>query len=65
MAITFISKGKTINLDKDKISLSKALAELDLYPEMVLAVKNGELIEEDALLLDGDTIKLIAAISGG
>ncbi|MBN1136995.1 MAG: MoaD/ThiS family protein [Anaerolineae bacterium] len=36
-----------------------------LNPESVLAVRNGQLINEATLTQDGDTIKLIAVVSGG
>jgi sulfur carrier protein ThiS len=36
-----------------------------LNPESVLAVRDGQLINEATLTRDGDTIKLIAVVSGG
>jgi sulfur carrier protein ThiS len=36
-----------------------------LNPESVLAVRNGRLINEATLTEDGDTIKLVAVVSGG
>jgi len=36
-----------------------------LNPESVLAVRDGRLINEATLVQDGDTIKLIAVVSGG
>ena len=37
----------------------------DLNPESVLALRNGKLINEETLAEDGDTIKLVAVVSGG
>jgi sulfur carrier protein ThiS len=37
----------------------------DLNPEAVLAVRDGTLINDATLTRDGDTIKLVAAVSGG
>jgi len=34
-------------------------------PESVLAVRDGQLINEATLTNNGDTIKLIAVVSGG
>lgn len=36
-----------------------------LNPESILAVRNGTLVNEATLTQDGDTIKLVAVISGG
>ena len=36
-----------------------------LNPESVLAVRDGKLINEATLTQDGDTIKLVAVVSGG
>lgn len=38
---------------------------LGLDPEAVLAVRDGQLINEATLTRDGDTIKLVAVVSGG
>jgi len=47
------------------MTLLSALQKADILPEAVIATRDGELIEEDEILQDGETIKLIAAISGG
>ena len=36
-----------------------------LNPESILAVRDGKLINEATLTQDGDTIKLVAVVSGG
>jgi sulfur carrier protein ThiS len=36
-----------------------------LNPESVLAVRDGRLINEATLTQEGDTIKLVAVVSGG
>ena len=36
-----------------------------LNPEAILAVRDGQLINEATLTREGDTIKLVAVISGG
>ena len=50
---------------KAGMALLDALKKCDIVPESVIATRNGELITEDELLIDGETIKLIAVISGG
>jgi sulfur carrier protein ThiS len=37
----------------------------DLNPESVLALREGKLINEATLTEEGDTIKLVAVVSGG
>ena len=36
-----------------------------LNPESILAVRDGKLINDATLTRDGDTIKLVAVVSGG
>jgi len=47
------------------MTLLDALKKNNLIPEGIIATREGELIEEDELLRDGETIILISAISGG
>ncbi len=47
------------------MTLLSALKKIEILPESVIATRQGELIEEDEILKDGEVIKLIAAISGG
>jgi len=47
------------------MTLLSALQKIDVLPGSVIATREGELIEEDEILKDGEVIKLIAAISGG
>ena len=41
------------------------IVEAGLNPESILAVRNGKLINEETLTAEGDTIKLVAVVSGG
>ncbi len=47
------------------MTLLSALKKCNILPESVLATREGEMIEEDEILKDGDIIKLVAVISGG
>jgi len=47
------------------MTLLSALQRIDILPEAVIATRDGELIEEDEILREGETIKLVAVISGG
>lgn len=42
-----------------------ALQKIRILPEAVISTRNGEVITEDEILVDGDVIKLISVISGG
>jgi sulfur carrier protein ThiS len=42
-----------------------ALKKNNILPEGVICIRAGELIAEDEILKDGDSIKVISAISGG
>ena len=46
-------------------TLLAALNKLEILAESVICVRDGELITEDTILRDGETIKLISVISGG
>lgn len=47
------------------MALLDALKKIDIIPETILAIRNGDLITEDEILLDGDEIQLISVVSGG
>jgi sulfur carrier protein len=47
------------------MTVRDALRRLDLEPESVLPVRDGQLITDDELLREGETIRLVAVISGG
>jgi sulfur carrier protein ThiS len=42
-----------------------AIKKVRLDPEAVLVIRNGALVTDDAILRDGDKVKLIAVVSGG
>jgi sulfur carrier protein ThiS len=41
------------------------IEKVGINPESVLALRDGKLINEATLTEDGDTIKLVAVVSGG
>ncbi|HDQ34782.1 MAG TPA: MoaD/ThiS family protein [Chloroflexi bacterium] len=41
------------------------LKALDILPENVLVVRNGQLVTEDQHLRQGDEVKIVAVVSGG
>lgn len=50
---------------KGGMTLRDALNKLGINRESVLATRNGELITDDEILRPGETIRLVAVISGG
>jgi sulfur carrier protein len=64
MTATLILRKKNYEV-KAGMTIRDALLKLDILPESVILVKNGELITDDEILEDGDKIKLVAVISGG
>ena len=38
---------------------------LEILPESVICVRDGDLVTEDVMLKKGDIIKLVSVISGG
>ncbi|NIS82163.1 MAG: thiamine biosynthesis protein ThiS [Anaerolineales bacterium] len=47
------------------MTVREALKKADIQPQSVLATRDGELITEDEILRDGESIRLVAVISGG
>lgn len=50
---------------KPGMTLRDSLHKINLLPEATLAVRQGVMITEDEILVDGDVVKLVAVISGG
>jgi len=61
---TIIYRDKKWEL-KDGMTVRDAILKVGLDVEAVLAVRDGQLINEETLTRDGDVIKLVAVISGG
>jgi sulfur carrier protein ThiS len=47
------------------MTIRAALLKLEIQPEAVLPVREGELVSEEEIIQDGDVIKLVSVISGG
>jgi len=64
MSVKFVLRDREYEL-RPGMTLLSCLQKLDILPEAVLATRDGELIEEDEILQDGQVIKLVSVISGG
>ena len=47
------------------ITIREAILHINMSPESLLVVKDGELVTEERRLAPGDVVKLVATISGG
>jgi sulfur carrier protein ThiS len=65
MAIKFTLRKQEFQLEGPSIQVKSALQQLKLSPEAHLLVRNGELLNENDYLKDGDEVKIVAVISGG
>ena len=64
MAVKLVLRDKEYEV-KPGMALRDSLFKIGLLPEATLAIRQGELITEEEILVDGDMIKLVAVISGG
>ena len=64
MTVKLELRGKEYEI-KPGMNLLDALRKAGILPEGVIATRNGEMILEDEILLDGDVVRLISVISGG
>jgi sulfur carrier protein ThiS len=46
-------------------SVREAMLSHDIQPDSVIPTRDGELITDDEIIQEGDTIRLVEAISGG
>lgn len=64
MTAKLILRGKEYEV-KSGTTLRHALQKIGVDSESVLATREGELITDDEIVLEGEIIKLVAVISGG
>ena len=64
MVVKLILRDKVYEV-KPGMSLLHALKKINILPESVIAVRDGEMITDDEILRPGDEVKLVAVISGG
>jgi sulfur carrier protein ThiS len=65
MTIKLTLRKQEFQLEGKSIQVKMALQQLKLSPEAHLMVRNGELLNENDWLKDGDEVKIVAVISGG
>ena len=65
MTIRLILRKKEFQIEEKSVQVKQAFQRLNLSPEAHLMVRNGELLNENDFLRDGDEVKIVAVISGG
>ncbi len=65
MKIAVILRKEEFQQVGDYLTVLDLLKDLNLAPEAYLILRDGKMIDADALLQDGDTLKLVPAFSGG
>lgn len=58
-------RGTRYTLNEKRIKVIEILRKLEIIPEHVLVVKNGDVVTEDEFVEEGDSVEIISAISGG
>ncbi len=62
MQVTYRAKSWSF---EESLTVLQLLKRVDLLPESVLVVRNGQLVTEDQRLAPGDEVKIVSVISGG
>lgn len=65
MEIKFVLRNETLLLEEKSIKVKAAMEKLNLSMQAYLPVRDGVLLNEGDTLRNGETIKLVAVISGG
>lgn len=64
MPVTLVLRKKEYTVE-GTVSVKDALKQLGLSPESHLVVRDGQLLNENDVLRNGEVVKLVAVISGG
>ena len=64
IGVIVLYRGKEWEL-KGGMTARNAVLKLGLDPEAVLVILNGKLVEDSAILEDGDSVRVVAVVSGG
>ena len=63
--LIFEDKEEAKPINKEDNTILNLLTELDVSPQTVVTKKNDQIVTEDAIIEEGDTIKVIQIIYGG
>ena len=65
MKLIIEKENKVKNIKIAKISVKDLLNKLKLSQNTVLVIRNNELVAEDEIVSDKDTVKIMSVVSGG
>lgn len=65
MSIRLVLRKQEFQLEEKSIQVKQVFRQLNLSPEAHLLVRNGELLNDNDWLHDGEEIKIVPVISGG
>jgi sulfur carrier protein ThiS len=58
-------RDKEWQLDEERLTLREALEKIGMGPEVVLAMRDGQVLLADTILKKGDVVRLMPLVSGG
>jgi sulfur carrier protein ThiS len=65
MPIKLVLRKQTFEINEKSIQVKLALHKINLSPESYLVVRQGDLLNDNDYLKDGDEVKIVPVISGG
>lgn len=65
MPIKLVLRKQTFEINEKSIQVKLALHKINLSPESHLVVRQGDLLNDNDYLKDGDEVKIVPVISGG
>ncbi len=67
MKIDVVYRGKKLILefDKEKVKVQDILKHLNLSRYYAFVIKDGEILDENEYIKDGEVVRVVNAISGG
>jgi sulfur carrier protein len=65
MPIRLVLRKQEYRIEEKAIQVKQAFQQLNLSPEAHLLVRDGELLNDNDWLRDGDDVKIVPVISGG
>ncbi len=60
-----LKRENTVKEIEGKKKVKEVLKELDINPESVLVIKDGETLTLDTLLYEDDEVEILSVVSGG
>jgi len=65
MAIKVVYRGKELEFDDKELKVKDLLQRMGLSPLSTIVIRGEEILSEEDSLREGDTVRVVNAISGG